>query len=72
MKRHNKEAYAIYLVGLEGAMNKVNQGSNCDRKNMKLLHTSDWHLGHVLYGRKRYDEYRVTTNDVYCDNEIRR
>ena len=24
---------------------------------MKILHTSDWHLGRSLYGRKRYDEY---------------
>jgi DNA repair protein SbcD/Mre11 len=24
---------------------------------MKVLHTSDWHLGSVLYGRKRYEEY---------------
>jgi len=24
---------------------------------MKILHTSDWHLGRLLYGRKRYDEY---------------
>ncbi len=24
---------------------------------MKVLHTSDWHLGNVLYGRRRYDEY---------------
>lgn len=24
---------------------------------MKLLHTSDWHLGRTLYGRKRYDEF---------------
>ncbi|MBM3162408.1 MAG: exonuclease subunit SbcD [Chlorobi bacterium] len=24
---------------------------------MKLLHTSDWHLGHTLYGRSRYDEF---------------
>ena len=23
---------------------------------MKFLHTSDWHLGHSLYGRKRYRE----------------
>ncbi|MBN1613873.1 MAG: exonuclease SbcCD subunit D C-terminal domain-containing protein [Deltaproteobacteria bacterium] len=23
---------------------------------MKLLHTSDWHLGRALHGRKRYDE----------------
>lgn len=24
---------------------------------MKILHTSDWHLGRSLYGRKRYREY---------------
>lgn len=24
---------------------------------MKILHTSDWHLGRKLYGRKRYGEY---------------
>ncbi|MDR2604674.1 MAG: exonuclease SbcCD subunit D C-terminal domain-containing protein [Desulfovibrio sp.] len=24
---------------------------------MKLLHTSDWHLGRSLYGRRRYDEF---------------
>jgi DNA repair protein SbcD/Mre11 len=24
---------------------------------MKILHTSDWHLGRSLYGRKRYDEH---------------
>jgi DNA repair protein SbcD/Mre11 len=24
---------------------------------MKLLHTSDWHIGRVLYNRKRYDEF---------------
>jgi DNA repair protein SbcD/Mre11 len=24
---------------------------------MKVLHTSDWHLGRTLYGRKRYDEF---------------
>lgn len=25
---------------------------------MKILHTSDWHLGRALYGRKRYEEYK--------------
>ena len=25
--------------------------------NMKMLHTSDWHLGRSLYGRKRYEEF---------------
>ena len=24
---------------------------------MRLIHTSDWHLGRSLYGRKRYDEF---------------
>jgi exonuclease SbcD len=26
---------------------------------MKLLHTSDWHLGRSLHNRKRYDEYEA-------------
>lgn len=29
---------------------------------MKILHTSDWHLGCALYGRKRYDEYEAFLN----------
>jgi len=29
---------------------------------MRLLHTSDWHLGRALYGRKRYDEYEAFLN----------
>lgn len=27
------------------------------KDTMKFLHTSDWHLGRSLYGRKRHDEY---------------
>lgn len=26
---------------------------------MRILHTSDWHIGHSLYGKKRYDEFEV-------------
>ena len=26
-------------------------------EKMKILHTSDWHLGRSLYGRKRYEEF---------------
>jgi DNA repair protein SbcD/Mre11 len=26
---------------------------------MKLLHTSDWHIGRTLFGRKRYDEFEA-------------
>ena len=29
---------------------------------MKILHTSDWHLGRALDGRKRYDEYEAFLN----------
>jgi len=29
---------------------------------MKLLHTSDWHIGRALHGRKRYDEYEAFLN----------
>ncbi|EFK07299.1 putative Nuclease sbcCD subunit D [delta proteobacterium NaphS2] len=29
---------------------------------MKILHTSDWHLGRSLYGRKRYDEFTEFLN----------
>ena len=26
---------------------------------MKILHTSDWHLGHTLFGQKRYGEFQL-------------
>lgn len=29
---------------------------------MKILHTSDWHIGRTLYGRKRYDEFASFLN----------
>ncbi|MGB5156772.1 metallophosphoesterase [Desulfobacterium sp. N47] len=29
---------------------------------MKLLHTSAWHIGRTLYGRKRYGEYEAFLN----------
>lgn len=29
---------------------------------MKLLHTSDWHLGRTLYGKKRYEEFDAFLN----------
>ncbi|MBK1719674.1 exonuclease sbcCD subunit D [Thiocystis violacea] len=32
--------------------------TTCDRRpGLRLLHTSDWHLGRSLHGRKRYDEF---------------
>lgn len=32
---------------------------NKKRGQMKILHTSDWHLGRSLYGRKRYQEFEA-------------
>ncbi|HHO76560.1 MAG TPA: exonuclease subunit SbcD [Deltaproteobacteria bacterium] len=29
---------------------------------MKILHTSDWHIGRALYGRKRYAEFKAFLN----------
>lgn len=31
---------------------------------MKILHTSDWHIGRALYGRKRYEEFDALLNWV--------
>jgi DNA repair protein SbcD/Mre11 len=32
------------------------------RKMVKILHTSDWHLGRSLYDKKRYDEFESFLN----------
>jgi len=32
---------------------------------LKLLHTSDWHLGRSLYGRNRYDEFAAFLDWLY-------
>ncbi len=32
---------------------------------MKILHTSDWHLGRALYGRKRYKEHSLFLDWLY-------
>ncbi|WP_028579569.1 exonuclease SbcCD subunit D C-terminal domain-containing protein [Desulfogranum japonicum] len=40
---------------------------------MRILHTSDWHLGHRLYGRNRYDEFAAYLNwlvDYIAEQEI--
>jgi DNA repair protein SbcD/Mre11 len=26
---------------------------------LKMLHTSDWHIGRTLYGRKRYEQFEA-------------
>ena len=35
---------------------------HAERNDMKILHTSDRHLGRTLYGRKRYEEYEAFLN----------
>ena len=40
---------------------------------MKVLHTSDWHIGRTLYGRKRYEEFGAFLTwlaDTIQQNEI--
>ena len=38
---------------------------------MKILHTSDWHIGRALYGRKRYEEFEAFLNwmAVFIEDE---
>lgn len=33
-----------------------------EKISMKILHTSDWHLGRSLYGKKRYEEFEAFLN----------
>jgi exonuclease SbcD len=37
---------------------------------MKILHTSDWHIGHTLCGRKRYEEFEAFL--TWLDETIQR
>ena len=40
---------------------------------MKILHTSDWHIGRTLYGRKRYEEFEAFLTwlaDTIQQNEV--
>lgn len=38
---------------------------------MKILHTSDWHIGKKLMGRERYDEYRAVLDEIsaICESQ---
>lgn len=41
--------------------------------SLKLLHTSDWHLGRNLYGRKRYEEFEAFLDwltETIQENEV--
>ncbi len=40
---------------------------------MKILHTSDWHIGHTLYAKKRYEEHEQLLQwlkNTICEREI--
>ncbi|RTL00199.1 MAG: exonuclease subunit SbcD [Proteobacteria bacterium] len=38
---------------------------------MKILHTSDWHLGRTLYGKKRYAEFEAFLNWLNIEIDTR-
>jgi len=40
----------------------MDKPNHAERKVMKLLHTSDWHIGRALYGRKRYKRCEAFLN----------
>ncbi|MDQ6992379.1 MAG: exonuclease SbcCD subunit D C-terminal domain-containing protein [Mariprofundus sp.] len=35
------------------------------KRKLKVLHTSDWHIGRTLYGRKRYEEFDAFLNWLF-------
>ncbi len=38
---------------------------------MKILNTSDWHIGRALYGRKRYEEFELFLDGSWAASGIR-
>jgi exonuclease SbcD len=42
---------------MQRATAKAKTGSERSRQALRVLHSSDWHLGRLLYGQKRYDEF---------------
>jgi len=47
---------------LDNGINRKSRFNKQGRKVMKLLHTSDWHLGRALYGHNRYEECEAFLN----------
>ena len=56
----------LIVPSLQRENNQTDRAAACARAHnanplptmqMHLLHTSDWHLGRALYGRKRYEEF---------------
>ncbi len=53
---------------MKGALKAIEK-----EKVMRILHTSDWHIGRTLYGRKRYEEQEAFLNwacNVISDENI--
>lgn len=41
--------------------------------SIKIIHTSDWHIGRTLYGRKRYEEFEAFFNwlaELLCSQQV--
>lgn len=54
---HWKAKAPAAIIAVKAASNAISAGDS-----MKLLHTSDWHIGRTLYGRKRYEEFEAFLN----------
>jgi len=57
---HGETRGILNLVGIIDIMCKSNI---CEEKQMRILHTSDWHLGKNLEGYSRMDEQEAFLND---------
>ena len=45
---------------MHGQLSEIDEHLDIKRDNvMKILHTSDWHIGRTLYGRKRFHEFEA-------------
>lgn len=38
---------------------RLDRQNHVEREQMRVLHTSDWHIGRTLYGRQRYEEFEA-------------
>jgi len=75
----NTDYYSIFsaftLMGYIQAIGigRIDKQNRAERRDMKLLHTSDWHLGRALHGRKRYEKYEAFLNwlaELIADKNI--
>ena len=52
-------AYRIdgFRFDLASILGRNEDGSPMNKPPLRVLHTSDWHIGRTLYGRKRYESF---------------